>query len=98
MGLPNDEDRGSSLPARPSKGAAEMVALKHEAADRVASVVVIAGPFAAVVLAGWLAWGGSLHWQDLLVLTITYVLTGLGITVGYHRLFTHRSFETTRAL
>jgi stearoyl-CoA desaturase (delta-9 desaturase) len=39
-----------------------------------------------------------LHWQDLLVLAITYSLTGLGITVGYHRLFTPRSFETTRAL
>ena len=48
--------------------------------------------------AGWLAWGGALHWQDLLVLAITYTLTGLGITVGYHRLFTHRSFKTTRTL
>ena len=42
--------------------------------------------------------GRTLHWQDLLVLAITYTLTGLGITVGYHRLFTHRSFKTTRAL
>jgi stearoyl-CoA desaturase (Delta-9 desaturase) len=32
------------------------------------------------------------------VLTITYLLCGLGVTVGYHRLFTHRSFKTTRAL
>jgi stearoyl-CoA desaturase (Delta-9 desaturase) len=32
------------------------------------------------------------------VLAITYTLTGLGITVGYHRLFTHRSFKTTRSL
>ncbi len=32
------------------------------------------------------------------MLAITYVLTGLGITVGYHRLFTHRSFKTTRAV
>jgi len=75
-----------------------MVALKHHAANRAAFVVVILGPFAALLLAGWLAWGGSLHWQDLLVLAITYSLTGLGITVGYHRLFTHRSFQTTRAL
>ncbi len=59
---------------------------------------MIAAPLAAVLLAGWLAWGGSLHWQDLLVLAITYPLTGLGITVGYHRLFTHRSFQTTRVL
>jgi len=38
-------------------------------------VAVIVVPFAAVVVAGWLAWGGSLHWHDLLVLAITYALT-----------------------
>ena len=83
--------------ARPDSHA-EMVAIEHEAAERVANVLVISLPLAAVVLAGWLAWGGSLHWQDLLVLGITYLFTGMGITVGFHRLFTHRSFETTRAL
>jgi stearoyl-CoA desaturase (Delta-9 desaturase) len=57
---------------------------------------VFALPPAALCLAGWLTWGGALHWQDLLVLVITYTLTGLGITVGYHRLFTHRSFKTSR--
>jgi fatty-acid desaturase len=40
----------------------------------------------------------TLHWQDLLVLAITCTLTGLGVTVGYHRLFTHRSFKTTRGV
>jgi stearoyl-CoA desaturase (delta-9 desaturase) len=59
--------------------------------------MVVGIPAAALVLGGWLAWGGVLHWQDLLVLAITYTLTGLGITVGYHRLFTHRSFKATRA-
>src|SRR6202790_5070811 len=44
------------------------------------------------------AGGGSLHWQDLVVLAIVYALSGAGITVGYHRLFTHRSFKTTRLL
>jgi stearoyl-CoA desaturase (delta-9 desaturase) len=39
-----------------------------------------------------------LHWQDLLVLAITYTLSELGVTVGFHRLFTHRSFKTTRAV
>ena len=47
---------------------------------------------------GWLAWGGALRWHDLVVLAITYTVTGLGITVGYHRLFTHRSFKTTRVV
>jgi stearoyl-CoA desaturase (Delta-9 desaturase) len=80
------------------RGAAETVPIEHEASERVVRTMVVAVPLAALGWAGWLAWGGSLHWQDLLVLAITYLLTGLGITVGYHRLFTHRSFKTTRTL
>jgi stearoyl-CoA desaturase (delta-9 desaturase) len=76
--------------------APEMVAIENETADRVVRTVVFLAPPAALVVAGWLAWGGSLHWQDLVVLALFYSLTGLGITVGYHRLFTHRSFKTTR--
>jgi stearoyl-CoA desaturase (Delta-9 desaturase) len=45
-----------------------------------------------------MAWGGTLHWHDLFVLAITYTVTGFGVTVGYHRLFTHRSFKTTRTV
>ena len=77
---------------------AEMIPIEHETSDRVIRVLVFLLPPAALAAAGWLAWGGTLHWQDLLVLTITYALTGLGITVGYHRLFTHRSFKTTRSV
>ena len=35
---------------------------------------------------------------ELAILAVGYVLTGAGITVGYHRLFTHRSFETYRGV
>jgi stearoyl-CoA desaturase (Delta-9 desaturase) len=98
MGLSLNEGGSAPLSPAPTRGASEMVALEHEATNRAANVVVIVGPLAGVLVAGWLAWGGTLHWQDLLVLAITYALTGLGITVGYHRLFTHRSFQTTRAL
>jgi len=81
-----------------SRDAAEMVPIPHERSDRVVRTMVFAVPPAALLLAGWLTWGGTLHWQDLLVLAVTYTLTGLGITVGYHRLFTHRSFNTTRTM
>jgi stearoyl-CoA desaturase (delta-9 desaturase) len=80
---------GSPLPdARPA-------AIEHERIDRVANLVVTVVPVGLLGLAAWLAWGGTLHWPDLVVLAITYALTGLGITVGYHRLFTHRSFSTS---
>ncbi len=51
-------------------------------------------PLLLVGFAAWRAWGGTLRWSDLVVLAITYALTGLGVTVGFHRLFTHRSFKT----
>jgi fatty-acid desaturase len=35
-------------------------------------------------------------WSGLGVCAVLYVLTGLGITLGYHRLLTHRSFQTPR--
>ena len=43
-------------------------------------------------------WASLLHWSDIAVFAILYVLTGLGVTVGFHRLFTHRSFATKRWL
>lgn len=63
-----------------------------------ANVVVTVAPVGLVAYAAWRAWGGALRWPDLVVLAVTYTLTGLGITVGFHRLFTHRSFKTSRAM
>jgi stearoyl-CoA desaturase (delta-9 desaturase) len=74
------------------------VPIKHDGLERVIRTLVFAVPPVALAVGGWLAWGGALRWQDLVVLAIMYTLTGLGITVGYHRLFTHRSFKTTRWL
>jgi stearoyl-CoA desaturase (delta-9 desaturase) len=77
---------------------AETVPIVNETSERVVRTLVVGVPPIALGVAAWLAWGGALHWQDLAVLAITYTLSGLGVTVGFHRLFTHRSFKTTRAL
>ncbi|MGZ4199922.1 MAG: acyl-CoA desaturase, partial [Thermoleophilia bacterium] len=82
----------------PGRSSAESVPIEHETLDRVVRTLVFGIPPVALAVGGWLAWGGTLHWQDLLVLAITYTLSGLGITVGYHRLFTHRSFKTRRSV
>ena len=76
----------------------ESIPLGSETGERVIQGVSVAAPLLALVAAGWLAWGGALHWQDLVVLAVMYLLTGMGITLGYHRLFTHRSFKTTAAV
>ena len=88
-----------STRARP-RSAPEMVPIEHQTADRVVRTIVFLGPPVALVVAGWLAWGGALHWQDLLVLAIFYTVTGLGIAVGYDRLFAPQlqDHATLRAL
>jgi stearoyl-CoA desaturase (Delta-9 desaturase) len=64
-------------------------------ADQAANVLVTVVPFILLGFAVWLAWGNQLHWQDILLFWIMYFLAGVGITAGYHRLFTHRSFTTS---
>lgn len=51
--------------------------------------------FLAVIVS---LWGRGFHWVDGGLLLAMYVLTTVGITVGFHRLFTHRAFETNRAV
>jgi stearoyl-CoA desaturase (delta-9 desaturase) len=67
--------------------------------DRVASAAVTAIPPIMVGIGMWLGWGGNLFgWQYLLILAFMYVSVGTGITVGFHRLLTHRSFKCSRLL
>jgi stearoyl-CoA desaturase (delta-9 desaturase) len=47
-------------------------------------------------LAVVLLWDRMVGPTELAILAVGYVLTGIGITVGFHRLFTHRSFQTYR--
>ena len=64
-------------------------------ADQAANILVTVVPFLLLGFAVWTAWGDQLHWHDVLLFFLMYFLTGVGITVGYHRLFTHRSFKTS---
>ncbi len=71
---------------------------RGERVDYVANIVAMTAPLGLLGFAAWRAWGGALRWSDLVVLAIVYSLTGFGVTVGFHRLFTHRSFKTGPAL
>lgn len=61
---------------------------------RLAVLAAIIIPLLSVVAAPFIVWGWGFRWTDLGLLLGLYILTALGITVGYHRLFVHRSFET----
>jgi stearoyl-CoA desaturase (delta-9 desaturase) len=67
--------------------------------DRIASGVVTAVPPIILAIGMWFGWSnGLLVWQDILVLALSYAVIGTGITVGFHRLLTHRSFKCHRLL
>ncbi len=61
---------------------------------KISNLVGVVLPFVAFVLAVVLLWNKLVDWSDLAVLAIMYVLTGYGVTLGFHRLLTHRSFQT----
>jgi stearoyl-CoA desaturase (delta-9 desaturase) len=67
----------------------------NERRDRIITGVVTATPILSLVVAGWLLWDSVLGWNDVFVFLLLYTLTGFGVTVGFHRLLTHRSFKTT---
>ncbi len=67
--------------------------------DRVASAIVTGVPPVLVLIGAYLGWTNHLLvWQDLVVFAICYAGIGMGITVGFHRLLTHRSFKCNRWL
>jgi stearoyl-CoA desaturase (Delta-9 desaturase) len=55
-------------------------------------------PFAAFLAAVVLLWNSAVSVNDLVILAVMYVITGLGITVGFHRMLTHRSFVVPKPL
>jgi stearoyl-CoA desaturase (delta-9 desaturase) len=79
-------------------GPTDIQPVAHELRDRIITGTVTVVPLLAVGFAAWRAWAGLLHAGDVLVFAIVYVLTGLGVTVGFHRLFTHRSFKAKPAV
>ncbi|HKH88888.1 MAG TPA: fatty acid desaturase [Acidimicrobiales bacterium] len=77
------------------------IATARERTSRVSQVVTLVAvivPPLGLFMAMGLLWGVGFRLTDLVLFAVLYVVTGLGITVGYHRYFTHRSFETVAAV
>ncbi len=71
---------------------------RKSVAEQVLLTVFIAVPLLAVAAAVPVAWGGWLSWTDVILTAIFYVIPAAGITIGYHRYFTHGSFKANRWL
>jgi stearoyl-CoA desaturase (Delta-9 desaturase) len=67
---------------------------RFNALDKLATALATGLPAAALGVGVWLAASHhALYWQDVLIFFVCYIPSGLGITIGYHRLLTHRSFR-----
>jgi stearoyl-CoA desaturase (delta-9 desaturase) len=66
------------------------------AAHRVITLIAVVLPPVGILAVIGTLWGVAVRPIDLVLFALFYVVPGLGITVGFHRYFTHRSFETSR--
>ncbi len=60
---------------------------------KAAVLVVVVVPLLATVFAMRLLWERAVNWTDIILLLVMYSLVALGVTVGFHRMLTHRSFK-----
>jgi stearoyl-CoA desaturase (delta-9 desaturase) len=88
----------SQRPRTDPPGSDDVQPVSFQTLNRVLTGLITVGPMVALGFVAWQLWDGLLHGSDLIVFAIMYLLTGLGVTVGLHRLFTHRSFKTSPAV
>src|SRR4051812_42393475 len=78
--------------------ATDVEPVHHEALHRTITGLITVLPVLALAVAVWQSWDGLLRTSDVIAFVCLYTLTGFGVTVGFHRLFTHRSFKTRPAV
>src|SRR2546421_2149752 len=71
---------------------------ERSAASQIGMYFFIMGPFVALLAAVPLTWGWGVGWVDLGLAAVFYTFTCLGVTVGFHRYFTHRAFKAGRGM
>jgi stearoyl-CoA desaturase (delta-9 desaturase) len=70
----------------------------NETRDRIITGLVTVVPFLMLGFVAWQVWDKALHWRDIFIFAGLYIPAGLGVTVGFHRYLTHRSFKTSRPM
>jgi stearoyl-CoA desaturase (delta-9 desaturase) len=62
--------------------------------ERTANLSGVVVPFVGVLVAIVMLWDRAVDPTDLAIMVVMYLITALGVTVGFHRLLTHRAFAT----
>jgi stearoyl-CoA desaturase (delta-9 desaturase) len=85
----------ASAPQREGPASSEIEPVVMQNLNRAITGVITAVPPLLLALAAWQLWNHGLQWRDVAIFVIMYIPVGLGVTVGFHRLLTHRSFQTS---
>ncbi|MBW1595808.1 fatty acid desaturase [Streptomyces sp. JJ38] len=83
---------------QPPVSSATLGGEERRSVEQITLLLFIAVPFVALVAAVPLAWGWGVSWLDLGLMAFMYYLGCHGITIGFHRYFTHGSFKAKRPL
>ena len=86
----------SVAPSPDASPTASVVDRHTPVSTQVANVIAVFAPLAGFVLSAVLLWGRGFDWVHAGIFLGMYGISALGITVGYHRYFCHRSFRTYR--
>jgi stearoyl-CoA desaturase (delta-9 desaturase) len=94
--------RAATPPAEPERAEPKPLAfvpttMRRARIEQVVLALFIVVPLLAVAAAVPVAWGWGLGWHDIVIAVAMYAISGHGITVGFHRYFTHGSFKAPRA-
>lgn len=76
------------------KSAVATVRTRTSRPSQIITLIAVVVPFFGVLSAAGLLWGVALSWLDLVLFGVMYFICGLGITAGFHRLFSHRAFQS----
>jgi stearoyl-CoA desaturase (Delta-9 desaturase) len=94
-----DDDDQQLITSRDTRaGTRPMLHGRRPGSEQLLVTLFIALPTLALIAAVPLAWGWGLSWTDIGLAVFFYLLCGMGVTAGFHRYFTHRSFKASRAL
>jgi stearoyl-CoA desaturase (delta-9 desaturase) len=90
------QNTGAGAPDRQSAALSDYDPEPKGTGVRVLIAIFVGIPLLTLLAAIPLAWGWGLGWHDVVIGAVFYAVSGLGVTVGFHRYFTHRSFKATR--
>jgi stearoyl-CoA desaturase (delta-9 desaturase) len=79
--------------ARVVPAAPQQQKLEKSLAEKIAVLFIVVTPFIGTLYAMAMLWNQWVDWLDVTLMVVLYVISGMGITVGFHRMLTHKSFE-----